>query len=317
MKQLILLKQSTSIQLAHLYEHLFCSQLDTFLRNRNLYQELDYRITGKTYHGGIVSVQVDLCTDQATKLIRDIPAISIKNDLESFLVAVNQILAEKQEPIGATSHDAILQALGQIQAQPWITIDEFEQVDTKGIRRQPGAFYIAEGKPVISKKLYVNLTLDEEIITNRRDLLPLFQQMSRFMMSNIISDLSDTYGYYSVDDAFKLQTDSATYSNMFRTGEADVQLKENVEIILKLISEMRSDAAFERFASQLSDVSYLEWQTVLPDFEKIYEDTLVFIGSKGWQEIATPENCELLLKHIAVTLKFGKKEIVSALIGVQ
>lgn len=315
MKQLILLKQSTSIQIAHLYEHLFCSQLDTFLREHSLYQGLDYCIIGKTYYGGVIYVQIELYTDQAIQLAKELPRVAIRTDLDSILVATNQILAEKQEPIVMTSHDVVIKDLQHLQAQSWQEIDQIKQIDTKSVRRRSGSFYIAEGKPVISSKLSVNLILDKEIVVRRRDLLPLFQQMSQIIMGNIISDFADAHGYYSVDESFKLRADSAVYSNIFRIGKANVQLDESRSNILELVRDMRNDGTFERLSRQLRAVSYFDWQTITPNLERMYEDTLIFIGTKGWEEIATPENCELLLEHTSATVKFGREKATALLIN--
>jgi len=303
MKQLILLKQSGVVQLAHLYEHIFCSQLDTFLRSHNLYQHLDYSIDGKSY-SGIVYIEIDLYTNQAKKHISHIATLDIGLNEDVVLVAVNQILAEKQVSLGGADYSTINKALSKLDKQPWQSLDDLNFIDKLDIQQTSHPFYIAEGEAKPSKEMRINLVLDKEITTSHRELLPLYQQLSHLIRSNLVSDLCDEHGYYSVEDSFKLSSKEAVASNFFRVGRASVNLEDICNTIVLLVDSMKREAVFNRFAAQLQEVNYLDWQNIAPNAQKIYVETGIFIGTAGWQRVATKENCELLLNHTMVEVKF-------------
>jgi hypothetical protein len=311
MKQLILLKRSNRIQLAHLYEHIFCGRLIAFMQARDLYQNIDYHLDAKTYNGGIIRLQVDLYVDRAVELAQAIPTLAIDFTEDDLLMAANQLFAEDQEPVGGAGYLAVKKGLERLHGSGWETIDQFEDIDTKGLRRYAHPFYTAEGPRLPARKLHVALVLDQAATRSHRALLPLFQQLSGVMMANITSDLCDVHGYYSVEDVFKVHGSQARLSNLFRVGHADVTLGVDRDIALGVVAAMDKDGAFQRFVSQLRNVSYFDWEDFMPDEQQVYEDTLIFIGAKGWQKIATVEHCELLLKHMSVELRFGRETVVA------
>jgi hypothetical protein len=174
MQQLILIKQSSSIQLAHLYEHIFCSHIDKFFYKDHLFQHLDYSLTAKTYQGGVVYVGLELYTDDAISLARQIPTLAIKLNQTTISTAASQLLAEKEVPFDNAGYDKVEHALQELHTKPWQNIDDITLIDTKGIRRKAHPFYIVEGKSLPSRKLMTGLLLDTDFAKLHRELLPLF-----------------------------------------------------------------------------------------------------------------------------------------------
>jgi hypothetical protein len=100
MHRLILVKPSKYIQLAHLYEHMYCARVAAFLREHGLYARLDYWLTGKTYYNGAIFIVLDLYTPKAVALAKQLPGLPIHLDTAAISAASSQILAEEERPIG-------------------------------------------------------------------------------------------------------------------------------------------------------------------------------------------------------------------------
>lgn len=311
MKRLILIKQSPAIQLGHLYEHIFAAQLYIFLYEHHLFSFLDYHLEGKTYYGGIVYIDIELYTDAAIALSDEILALPITINEETITVAATQILAEKEEPLASTGYEAVKRGLEDLHAQPWQNIDDVEIIDTKDIRKKTGPFYISEGKARPARKLTTSVLLNPEFAKSHRELFPLFRQFSWLITASLCGVLADTYGYYSLDDAHKNTRDTIGFINIFKVGNASdiaVDVKETLDTCLEVVHDLQHYDAFKRFMDDLRDVSHYDRSDVAPNIERNYEDTLIFIGPKGWKKTATDENYKLLLKHMSIEVKFGREK---------
>lgn len=316
MKRLILIKQSDSTHLAHLYEHIFCTHIEALFYDNHLFQCLDFSLIGRTYHGGVVYIDMELYTEAATTLAKQIPTLEIKLNKTTIPTAASQLLAEEEEPFSSTGYDNVKRALKGLHAQPWQNIDGFGQLDTKTIRRRAYPFYIAEGKSLPSRKLTTSILLDVDFARSHRNLLPLFRQLAWLIAMNLQSVLAEKYAYYNQSDSYKKTGVKIGLLNSFKVAHAhdiDVDLTENLKTCFEVLRNIQRHNGFNRYATELSKISYNNHPDLAPDVGKNHEDTLIFIGSKGWQHIATPENCELLIKHMSIELKFGRKKVSSPL----
>jgi hypothetical protein len=317
MKRLILIKQSPAIQLGHLYEHIFSAHVDTFLYDHHLFSQLDYSLTGKMYYGGIVYIDIELYTDVAVALADAIPTLAIDLSERTISIAASQILAEKEEPLGGTGYDNVKRALEDLHKEPWQNIDEVELVDTKKIRKKTGSFYIAEGKMLPARKLTTSIFLDGQFAASHRELLPLFRQFALLITSSLQGVLADTYGYFSHDDAYKDRGTVVGVMNTFKVAngnDLEVDLSDTLTTCLEVVSDLQQYKAFGRYMDELREISHYNYPDSAPNIEKSYEDTLIFIGPKGWQKIATRENYELLIKHMSIEVKFGRNKVSHALV---
>ena len=312
MKQLILIKQSPFIDLAHLYEHLFCARIQEFFYDKHLFERLDYNLDGKMYHGGVIYIDLELYTSAAIELADQIKPLELTIDEETLFIAAAQLLAEKGEPIGSTGYDNVRSALEDLHDQPWQNIDDVELVDTKRVRKRTGPFYMAEGKPLPARKLTTGVFLDVEFAASNRELLPLFRQFACIITVNVQNMLGSTYGYYSFEDSYKNTKDRVGMTNVFKVANANdvkVDLPDTIETFLEVVQSLRQYNAFDRYMSELRAISHYDHPDLAPNPERNYEDTLMFIGSKGWEKIATQKNYELLLKHMSIEVKFGRDKI--------
>lgn len=125
--------------------------------------------------------------------------------------------------------------------------------------------------------------------------------------------LAGTYGLFYRDDAFKQNGKEVSHTSIYSTGQASFKLSDVVDTANEVIVDLHKGAAFERFVNYLKATSYEAEPLTSPNFEKIYEDTLIFIGANGWQEVATIENCTLLLKSLSIEVRFGRQHIKAPL----
>lgn len=318
MKQLILIKKSESIHLAHLYEHIFCTHITTLFYENHLFQHLDYSLVGKTYHGGVIYIDLELYTKAAISFADQISTLDIRLNKTTMSAAASELLAEVQAPLGGAGYNKVKQALKDLHRQPWQNIDDVALIDTKTIRRKAQPFYIVEGKSLPSRKLTVGILLDMNFARSHRELLPLFRQFAWFVTGNLQDVLANKYAYYSLIDAYKNTRQMIGLFNTFKVAhvhDTDVDLPDNLETCLKVVSDLQQHDSFNRYMTELRATSYYNHPSLAVNLEKNYEDTLIFIGPKGWQQIAIAENCELLLKHMSIELKFGREKVSEVLIA--
>lgn len=310
MKRYILVKKSPSIQLAHLYEHIFCMQVNKILLSKKLYLHADYDFTGKTYHGGLIHFELTQYTNKIKNVYKLLSKIPIDFDPHTVNLAINQLVAEMETGFKNDGYDNMIVEIKNLHNELWIKLDNFNLLDVKDFRQQSYPFYLSD-KTIKSKKLKLKITFTGK----DRAILPLFRQISHLIMANLENTLCDTYGYFSLEDSFKTNPNQYQLINVFNVGLADVHLDNN--LITKtqyFIRTMAANNVFNNFAKQLSSLSYEKRPCETVNFENSYEDTLIFIGSKGWKSIATPKNINTILKNSSLEFSFGKQTISAPLI---
>lgn len=318
MQQLILVKQSRNIALAHLYEHIFCMHADQFLQSHGFFQFIDYHSRGFVYDSGIVLYDLEVYSPSITHLVKEIPFLTPKFDQKSVSTAATQLLAECEEPFVNTDTRDVTSALSALQSQPWQNIDELGIIDTKGTRRVSHPFYVAEGDSLPARRLVASIHIDPMFIEAHRQLLPLFRGLAGTILFNGEDVVIARSGYYSDDVVYKStkqQTYRATIYKIAHGNEKKiVNLEADIIDYQKTVTSLRRHKAFERVVKSLQANSYSYNAVGSVGFDANFEDTGVLIGSKGWREIATMENVELLLKHMSIEVKFGRKKVSAPLV---
>ncbi len=312
MKNLILLKECRAIQLGHLYEHIFCAQIDALFLRHHLFQYLDYHHHGMMYYGGIVYIELEFYTDEAITLAKKIPRLNVVFDAVTIPTAASQILAEKEAPLSGTGFENIKKALEKLHAKPWQKIDDFGVLDTKSIKRTAGAFYLAKGDKLPARKLTMTVGLDSSFANSHRSILPLFRQVARLIIDTTRTGLTDKNGYYSFDDYFKQTHKTTAMFSILKVAHAHgkgVNLASDLAVCLKLIGDIKKLNCFKRLLEQLANMSYYDAPDIAINAERSYQATSVLIGSKGWQQIATEKNVQLILKNTSLELKFGREKV--------
>jgi hypothetical protein len=312
MKQLLLIKHSGSIQLAHLYEHIFCTQVNKFFYDNHLFLRLDYALSGTSYNSGIICIELELYTKAALALANQVPTFNVTIDTASISIATKQLMAEEERPFDNTGHNTIIQALKELHELPWQDIDKMQQLDAKTIRRTPYPFYVAEGKSLQVSELTANTWLDVRFIQSHRELLPLFHKLAWLLLVNYRHTLADIYGYYSIDDSFVSSQKKVGLSNTFRVipgRDTRIELSDNLKTVLSVVQDLRQHNGLIRYMAELRETSYYNHSDIAPNVEETYEDTLIFIGAEGWRQLATDENCDLLLRNMSIEIQSGREKV--------
>ena len=315
MKRLILVKQSSAIQIAHLYEHIFCMHVGDFFWEKQLVPHVDYALNGKTYHGGIIVIDISLYTAQAIAVADQIADISIEMNERTVKIALAQLIAEIEEPFESMGYQAIADYLLALDVLPWQLMDDVTSIDVKQVRRAAGPLYIVEGASIASRKLTATAILPKEFAASHRNLLPLFRQIAWVIISSWQYKIADGYGLFSFDDWYMTHKNGVSVSNVFKVARTnDIDVPAVLTTCRETVDDLRRSGAFERFMNELQGVSYYERSDSAPMYEDNYESTLLFLGSKGWQEVATRENCDTVLKNMMVEISFKKDKVSKRLI---
>jgi hypothetical protein len=311
MKQLLLVKQSPFIDLAHLYEHLFCTRIQELFYTKHLFERLDYNLEGRMYQGGLIYIDLELYTPAAIELADKIKSLELVANEETLFIAVAQLLAEKEEPVASTGYENVKNALESLHAQPWRNLDDIELIDTQKVRKKTGSFYITEGESIRSRQLTTSVLLDADFAISNRELLPLFRQLAYIIIVNCQNILAAKYGYYSSEDAYKKTKDTVGVTNIFKIADVEdisVDIADVLRSFHEVVSDLRQYGVFSRYMDELRTVSYYDRPNLAPSPEKNYEDISILVGAKGWRKIATEENYKLLLKHMSLEVRLGRNK---------
>lgn len=307
MKQIVLIKQSNSIQLAHLYEHIFCTQVDALFYDNGLFPHLDYKLTGRAYQRGVVYISVQSYTEEAETLASRISTLETPLNQDAISTAASQLIAEKEYAFDGQGYDAVKQTLEELDVQPWQNLDTTDIIDTIKVRRKAQPFYIAEELPLAARKLTVDVSLNVDFAVAHRDLLPLFRQLTLLASMTLQNVLSDKYGYYSKSDDYEENKQTVGISNIFKVPNgADVDIEDNLATCQKVIGDLQHHDAFSRLTNELSEISLYYEPDCAPNPENTFVNTGIIIGAEGWKRTATVENCELLLKNMSIEIKYGR-----------
>lgn len=315
MKRLILVKQSPAIQLGHMYEHIYCMRIDELFHSHNLFPHLDFALYGKMYHGGVLVIDVELYTTEAVSLIDDIKTLDVDLNQEIIMRTLSVMLAEMRQPIETTGYDSVVKGLSELQAQEWQTIDDLTMIDAKKIRRPAGPIYIIRGNTLPIFKVTSGVFIDREFASSNRELMPLFGQLARMIVSTW-QGTANSLGLYSYDDEFTSNKQHEGLVNTFhapRVRGVEIDVSEILEKSVADVQMLREAGAVERLVDELHRISYADHSDSAPGYERNYKDTLVFMGTKGWRQLATEKNCAALLKHMSIVVSVGRKKATRSL----
>ena len=308
MKRLVLIKQSSAIQLGHLYEHIFCMHIERLFRQKKLYPLVDYSLTGKTYYGGIIMIDLELYTPTAERVAKSIAKLRIEWNEAMIQTGVLQLVAEKEAPFGIDGYGKIVDELAMLHEQAWQAIDDVESIDVKQVRRKVGPLYIIDGS-LPARKLKVNIHLESEFATAHRTLLPLFRQIAKLLASSLEHQIPDQFGFFSEETMFTSGAKATYLTSIFkvaRAADTTVDVTAVLAACEGIVADLRKHGVIERYMRELRRTSYYGAPNLAPSLEATYEDTLLMLGAKGWKRLATTENCQDIVKYMSIEVTQGR-----------
>lgn len=302
-KNYYLVKQSKSIQLGHLYEHLICLELMKIFQSNNLYLHADYDLVAKMYHGGMIYFEVTCYTENHPNIQEMLSKIKI--DYEKFLEsAISTIYAEDACGLELDTKEEIITLVDELHLQPWTSLDELGVVDANMFEDENNGIGFDKDGHVKLDTLIISCNYNH--IDEDTTIIPLARQLLRIASANINDAIAEKYGLFSVEDDFKKVKTGHKLINISRVGYLQPDLEDCLDIAVKTFEAMKKAGAFNRYMEQLKHISYSKRPQDAPNFEKSYENTLVFLGSKGWKNIATKENMDKILCNFSIDIQYDK-----------
>jgi|GEM_PF-1579744 len=311
---MILIKQHNSLQVANLYQRLFMAAVDDLFYDHELFPYLDYEYTATTL-GGVVQFGIDLYTKEAKDLSENIRETKISLDNEIFHATILQLATSLQHNVsvaneGSINWDVVREELLLLDSKPWQDIKDVDIIDPKHTAFVPGSFYIPKDKTKLEiRKIRVTFQLDEEFTDQHKELLPLYCELSEFMSENIYVDLYSNFGFYSMDADYNSKTRAHELTHLFHTVELSAVKPSSVrKVVEESVSDLHEFKAFHRLTSHLHHASHTKADAFFPGVNRTFRRTHLIVGEKGWQRIATDENCRKILSHMYIVIGVGRSK---------
>ena len=305
MKKIILYKLTPSVQIGHLYEHLFCTRLAEHFRHEGLFSYLDYYINAKTYHSGFIRLELDLYTPEALQneiCLRSLP-VPLTDDTVSG--ALLQIMAEKQADIKEFDEESVLSTLRAYSTQPWKPLEEIVIDDTSPQKVQQGFTLMPRSGRhfgILQQTISFSPSFNPQ---DRKVYLPLFAVISRALRLNLQEEIANGSYCYSYEDDFVADDDEIKDINLYRIDKRQAtQILNEAEITKTLLKRMVNP----QFVARLSEflLNATSKSGMMPDDEEIMKTAGMAIGPKGWHQVGTQENIREVLEHISIEFKLGR-----------
>lgn len=308
MKNLVLIKQHSTVQLAHLYEHIFLSQVNKMLYDKGLFKWLDFSISGSTHEqGGVVVVDYQAYNEQAAEMIPVIKSFKTQINEQKVQTALQQIYAEEEYEVFISDQKKTLEELHSIASASWQDLDEIGAIDTRGLRRRAQPVYLTHDpapQPTIVK---ISLELNQEFALDNRASVAVFATVARFILFSSAYNLATNTGSYNADiyssnDGLRVTTE------LHFSGTPSLLDKESISSdILSSIEHIKKHGGIERLSKDLRSVSYLDNSHKAPDFERTLLESGVLLGSKGWAENASTEKILEIIENSRLVVSVSRK----------
>lgn len=308
MQTLTLIKICPEIELTHLYEHLYLRQVVRLFKSHGLLNFLDYRYTGRTYHGGFIWIEIIFYSKEAKGLINNIKFLKLSFDVNTIKSSLAEVIAEKKVLLGGKDNKAVIEYLQQLDATAWKPIEHFDSFDANSSRRSRKLVWTTDSVAK-TRQLKCELSLDSSYASSRRELIPLFHVIATAIQDNLANGLAEKSNYFMITNDPKQPQDSSTKSiTMFRIWQA-VEPPGTVALsICKAdIKDMISAGLIEKLRRLLTNTVTNQGWTLVNELD-IYSNTLMLLGRVGWRTSATKKNIKSVLKHITLRLVKGREE---------
>jgi hypothetical protein len=316
MSRTILIKHHPCIQLAHLYEHLYCDALKHHLYSHGLYKYIDFSLMGVTYEpSGIIEISIEGFTPTAQEII-DKAALQVPVPLDamSIGIALQQILAEEKFLLYTSDTDTVYRQLHTLHALPWKNIDTVTFIDTKASRSRRLPIYLTN-MPAKVHDIHLSIGIDVLFSRTNRHLLPLFYYLSRIILVTLADHASMEYGHYQHSD---IEFSEHRVNSSLRSSaklQQDVTAAQYMGIATETARNLLQQEHVERIMSRLKNISYWKDYIQSPDEEIAIRAAGIYIGSRGWQNITSQNVIIDICQHADISIKVGRKKLTQPILA--
>ena len=312
MKSTILIKHSSTIQLGHLYEHLFVHELNRYLYDKGLFKLIDYSLFGTTYENGVIAIDFKAYTSQAAELLESISKIKISSSIneECILNSLYQISAEEPTLLYIPNSNELTKLLIDLDNTQWQDLDSISILNYRGARKKNTSIYLtdeASPKPQMIKFL---VSISKDIIDMNPELIPLSVMLSRIFIYTVGNNLANDFGLYTGQIYSRKRGTETTLELLAaksprRISFSAEDLALNIDTSIKYM--LNTPAITSRLVPELKSISYRNDIGNSPDYDGYLQDSNILLGAKGWAEIATTQNIELLIDNMSYAIKLGRE----------
>jgi hypothetical protein len=317
MQNVTLIKHHSSVQLAHLYEHLFLMDANELLNGRGLFKWLDFTLNGTTYEqGGIVAIEFKTYNDQAKECIADLS--NLKPNFSGLRVnkALMQLHAEEYYQLKASNIEVITKELKAMDDMKWESLDELKVIDTHSMQRKQAPLHAtrqADDQPITTM---VSLEVDPQVVEADPLALAIFTIASRMILLTANYKIVTKTGSYSWHlyaqlSGKRVSVDVLTAAR-FRKYKPD--LEQTGKMVQDVFGGMHFSGAFDRLVNELHNTSYDNGALKAPDYEQLLNDTGILVGSEGWKSV-TKDAIYKVLNYTDVVIKRGQRIVRVPLVG--
>lgn len=312
MKNIVIIKQSSSVQLGHLYEHLFIHSVNKFFYEKGLFKSIDYGVSGAVYENGLIIIDLSAYNDKAYSLLDEVRALHIDFQLSDDMVikSLYQISAEESYRLCIPDSSKLVPALILLDKKRWDSLDSISSINTRSMRRQNKPIFLTNDISPTPRTAKTTIELDKTFANNNSDLLPLFVLLSRLLLFTITNNIAEQFGLYSGDIYTRHLGEEVTSELLVaKVPELSSLNAEDIrDSARQTIHHILATDIFTRVQSDLDNTSYLDRSCEAPDYELFAKGTGIIIGPSGWKEIATIENMQKVTNNMRLQISLGRQK---------
>jgi hypothetical protein len=317
MQNITLIKHHPSVQLAHLYEHLFLMDANELLNSWGLFKWLEFTLNGTTYEqGGIVAIEFKTYNDLAKKCIPDLRNIKPSFSESRVNKALMQLHAEEYYQLKASKIEVIIKELKAMDDVKWESLDELNVINTRSIRRKQTPLHAtrqADDQPITT---VLSLEIDPRVVEADPLALALFTIAARMILLTANYKIVTETGSYSWHlhaqlSGKRVSVDVLTAAR-FRKYKPD--LEQTGKMVQDVFGGMHFSGAFDRLVNELHNTSYDQGSSKAPDYEQLLTDTGILIGSNGWKSV-NKDTIYKVLNGTDVVVKRSQRIVRVPLVG--
>ena len=280
---MMITKQCSNHQIAHLYEHIYFIELDTVLRMHGLFPVIDYNIDAYTDEGVITFDITAYTVIDLGEIISQATDNFLQNNI-FFDIGIRQLENEHACRYIVKDDTNIISILKELNRQPW-SGDKMFYVEndllTIGRKLSPAAatFIVPYPKEIAA------------------DIKPMFRLVAGISLNIFVSDIADTHGGFVNTAAFETNSDNDLIASILLTDvPSQIEL---LQAFKQTKQELVKEKGYARLLSALQSITEMDHP---PSNDRTFHDTGVEMNDEKWRTIANRENLDLILKQLRLVV---------------
>lgn len=288
----------------HLYEHIFVDTLTRHLRSAGFFSYVDYHLSAKTLHKGLVTLEVEVYNNSLIEVIDTFLKEPLSIHSDQINGGLLQILAEFSSDIEYLNKDALDERLAEYNKAPWVKGGHSTTPKGNTIV-QPSIIY-EELNSRAPNTIEQTLTVDTDKLP--KHLWPLSLIVTKALRNNLIEDITASVFCFSYKDTYTMTGDQLVDTNFYRIDKRQASsITIEHKVASRLIQEIKRKGFIERLGESLRTA-----RKDSPEYPVVGEITAKLhmnVADDIWKETATSENIRKILELIRVDFKFKETKL--------